>query len=127
MWQLFLLNILSIKTVFSFVFAVVFLLHDTFRNPKRVLKEPPFIVKESGYAGFIIPIEIYLKNKDEPKKFQISYDLHLQPSGPPISKAIRHVQVIPNPSDDFRKKLLKGGAVSIILIGIFVDYCTYIK
>lgn len=99
-----------------FIFSVVFLLHDTFRNPKRVLKEPPFMVKESGYAGFIIPIEIYLRNKDEPKKFQISYDLHLQPSGPPINKVIRHVEVIRNPSEDFRKKLLKGGAVSIILV-----------
>jgi len=99
-----------------FIFSVVFLLHDTFRNPKRVLKEPPFIVKESGYAGFIIPIEVYLRNKDEPKKFQISYDLHLQPSGPPINKAIRHVEIIRNPSEDFRKKLLKGGAVSIILV-----------
>lgn len=110
-----LLDFLVIKTTFL-IFLVVFLLHDTFRNPKRVLKEPPFVVKESGYAGFIIPIEIYLKNKDEPKKFQISYDLHLQPSGPPINKTIRHVEVLRNPSDDFRKKLLKGGAVSLVFI-----------
>ena len=95
-----------------FIFSVVFLLHDTFRNPKRVLKEPPFVVKESGYAGFILLIEIHLKNKDEPKKFQISYDLHLQQSGPPINNAIRHTEIIRNPSDEFRKKLLKGGAVS---------------
>jgi len=92
---------------------VVFHLHDTFRNPKRILKEPPFVVKESGYAGFIIPIEVYLKNKDEPKKFQITYDLHLQPSGPPINNVIRHTEVIRNPSDEFRKKLLKGGGVSV--------------
>lgn len=97
-----------------FIFSVVFLLHDTFRNPKRVLKEPPFVVKESGYAGFMLLIEIYLKNKDEPKKFQISYDLHLQQSGPPINNSIRHTEIIRNPSDEFRKKLLKGGAVSII-------------
>lgn len=94
---------------------MVFILHDTFRNPKRVLKEPPFVVKESGYAGFIIPIEIYLKNKDEPKKIHIQYDLILQPSGPPINNAIRHSELIRNPSDEFKKKLLKGGAVSIIL------------
>lgn len=97
---------------------MVFLLHDTFRNPKRVLKEPPFVVKESGYAGFIIPIEIYLRNKDEPKKFQITYDLHLQPSGPPINNVTRHAEIFRNPSDEFRKKLLKGGGVSIIFIHI---------
>ncbi|KAH0955724.1 hypothetical protein HN011_002750 [Eciton burchellii] len=99
--------------IHHYIEKVVFHLHDTFRNPKRVLKEPPFVVKESGYAGFIIPIEVYLKNKDEPKKFQITYDLHLQPSGPPINNAIRHTEVIRNPSDEFRKKLLKGGGVVV--------------
>ncbi|KAL6261746.1 hypothetical protein P5V15_006836 [Pogonomyrmex californicus] len=97
--------------IHHYIDKVVFLLHNTFNNPKRVLKEPPFMVEESGYAGFIMPIEIYLKNKDEPKKFQISYDLQLQKTGPTINKVIRHVEVIRNPSDDFRKKLLKGGAV----------------
>lgn len=26
-------------------------------------KEPPYKVEESGYAGFIMPIEVYFKNK----------------------------------------------------------------
>lgn len=71
------------------------------------------MVKESGYAGFIIPIEIYLKNKDEPKKIFIQYDLALQPSGPPINNSIRHTELIRNPSDEFKKKLLKGGGVIV--------------
>lgn len=111
-WEVFVRGVDN-TDIHHYIEKVVFLLHDTFRNPKRVLKEPPFVVKESGYAGFIIPIEIYLKNKDEPKKFQIQYDLNLQQSGPPINKTIRHVEVIRNPSDDFRKKLLKGGAVVV--------------
>lgn len=73
------------------------------------------MVKESGWAGFIIPIEIYLKNKDEPKKFQIAYDLNLQTSGPPVTTVLRHTEIINNPSDEFRKKLLKGGGVSICI------------
>lgn len=28
-----------------------------------VCKEPPYKVEESGYAGFIMPIEVYFKNK----------------------------------------------------------------
>lgn len=76
------------------------------------MKEPPYVVKESGYAGFEIPIYVYLKNKDEPKKFHFSYDLNLQPSGPAINKVVLHNENIPNPNDEFRKKLLKGGAVS---------------
>ncbi|KYN08701.1 PREDICTED: protein AF-9 [Cyphomyrmex costatus] len=110
-WEVFVRGVDN-ADIHHYIEKVVFLLHNTFRNPKRVLKEPPFVVKESGYAGFIFPIEIYLKNKDEPKKFQIAYDLQLQ-NGPPINKTIRHVEVIRNPSDDFRKKLLKGGAVVV--------------
>lgn len=61
-----------------YVDKVVFTLHDSFPKPRRVLKEPPYVVKEQGYAGFILPIEIYFKNKsDEPKKKAFSYDLDL--------------------------------------------------
>lgn len=28
-----------------------------------VCKEPPYKVEESGYAGFLMPIEVYFKNK----------------------------------------------------------------
>lgn len=31
--------------------------------PLTVCKEPPYKVEESGYAGFIMPIEVYFKNK----------------------------------------------------------------
>lgn len=90
----------------------MFQLHETFAKPKRVIKEPPYVVKESGYAGFLIPIHIYLKNKDEPKRFQILYKLSLQPRGRIINKVIRHNEIINNPSEEFRKKLLRGGGVS---------------
>lgn len=46
-----------------FVERVVFHLHDSFPKPKRVCKEPPYRVEESGYAGFLMPIEVYFKNK----------------------------------------------------------------
>ncbi|XP_015682404.1 protein ENL, partial [Protobothrops mucrosquamatus] len=46
-----------------FVERVVFRLHQSFPKPKRVCKEPPYKVEESGYAGFIMPIEVYFKNK----------------------------------------------------------------
>ncbi|GBP79849.1 hypothetical protein EVAR_89288_1 [Eumeta japonica] len=65
-----------------FVEKVVFHLHATFPKPKRVVKEPPFSIKESGYAGFNLPIEIYLKNREEPKKIKFHYDLSLQEKGP---------------------------------------------
>lgn len=73
-----------------------------------VVKEPPFSIKESGYAGFTFPIEIYLKNKDEPKKIKFSYDFTLQQSG-----ILRDRYIFKNPNDEFRKKLLKGGGMPI--------------
>ncbi|CAH0399413.1 unnamed protein product [Chilo suppressalis] len=92
-----------------FVDKVVFHLHETFPKPRRVVKEPPFSIKESGYAGFIFPIEIYLKNKDEPKKIKFSYDFTLQQSG-----VLKDRYIFQNPNEDFRKKLLKGGGIPII-------------
>ncbi|XP_066137397.1 protein AF-9-like [Euwallacea fornicatus] len=94
-----------------FVEKVVFHLHETFENPKRVLKEPPYIVKTSGYAGFNLPIYIYLKNNQEPRKIQYTYDLQLQPSGPPLHVVQKEKYTFYSVSEDFRNKLLKGGAV----------------
>lgn len=73
-----------------------------------VVKEPPFSIKESGYAGFLFPIEIYLKNKDEPKKIKFSYDLSLQQSG-----FLKDRYIFENPNEEFRRKLLKGGGITI--------------
>lgn len=113
-WEVFLRGVDN-ADIHHYIEKVVFVLHNTFPKPKRVIKEPPYAVRESGYAGFLIPIQVYLKNKDEPKIFEISYDLHLQQSGPAINNVTRHDEIISNPSDEFRRKLLKGGAVSIII------------
>ena len=78
-----------------------------------MIKESPYIVKESGYAGFVLPIDVYLKNKEEPKKISFQYDLQLQPSGPPISRVLREPRLFQNPSEDFRRKLIRGGGVGV--------------
>ncbi|KAG5878299.1 hypothetical protein JTB14_017650 [Gonioctena quinquepunctata] len=94
-----------------YVEKVVFHLHETFPKPKRVVKEPPYSLKTSGYAGFTLPIEIYLRNNQEPKKIRFNYDLMLQPPGPPIHKIQKEKYTFFNPSEEFKSKLLKGGAV----------------
>lgn len=82
-----------------------------------VVKEPPFSLRSSGYAGFTLPIEIYLRNNQEPKKIWFNYEIVLQPSGPPIHNVQKDKYVFHNPSDEFRSRLLKGGAlVSIELV-----------
>ncbi|KAI4502509.1 hypothetical protein M0802_002421 [Mischocyttarus mexicanus] len=111
-WEVFVRGVDN-TDIHHYIEKVVFQLHETFPKPKRVVKEPPYMVKESGYAGFTIPIHVYLKNKDEPKRFQILYKLNLQPRGKVINKAIRHIEIINNPSEEFKRKLLKGGGCVI--------------
>uniref|UniRef100_A0A8C2ABM3 MLLT1 super elongation complex subunit a n=1 Tax=Cyprinus carpio TaxID=7962 RepID=A0A8C2ABM3_CYPCA len=93
-----------------FVDKVVFRLHESFPKPKRVCKEPPYKVEESGYAGFLMPIEVYFKNKEEPKKVCFNYDLFLNLEGnPPVNHLRCEKLTFNNPTRDFRRKLVKAG------------------
>lgn len=76
-----------------------------------VIKEPPYQISQSGYAGFELPIEIYFRNKEEPKKVQYTYDLFLK-IGEPCTNAQQQKLTFQNPNADFKKKLLKAGGVS---------------
>ncbi|XP_051950381.1 protein ENL isoform X2 [Xyrauchen texanus] len=98
-----------------FVDKVVFRLHESFPKPKRVCKEPPYKVEESGYAGFLMPIEVYFKNKEEPKKVCFNYDLFLNLEGnPPVNHLRCEKLTFNNPTRDFRRKLLKAGGVMVV-------------
>ncbi|XP_068089859.1 protein ENL [Hyperolius riggenbachi] len=98
-----------------FVEKVVFRLHDSFPRPKRACKEPPYKVEESGYAGFILPIEVYFKNKEEPKKVCFTYDLFLNLEGnPPVNHLRCEKLTFNNPTKEFRRKLLKAGGVMVM-------------
>ncbi|XP_063311932.1 protein ENL [Pelobates fuscus] len=98
-----------------FVERVVFRLHDSFPKPKRVCKEPPYKVEESGYAGFILPIEVHFKNKEEPKRVCFNYDLFLNLEGnPPVNHLRCEKLTFNNPTKEFRRKLLKAGGVLVM-------------
>jgi len=95
-----------------FVEKVVFILHESFPKPRRVIKAPPYEVTECGYGSFTLPVEIYFRNnKEEPRKYRLEYDLSLQLVGMPALN-ITKVDSLTflNPSEDFEKKLSKGGA-----------------
>lgn len=91
------------------------------------MKDPPYTVKESGYAGFNLPIEVYLKNKEEPRKLQFYYELEINTSGPPLKNIQREQKVFSNPSEDFRRKLIRGGGVSIFFDIFETDKLFYRK
>ncbi|KAI4877998.1 hypothetical protein NFI96_012183 [Prochilodus magdalenae] len=100
-----------------FVERVVFRLHDSFPKPKRGKSdvEPPYKVEESGYAGFLMPIEVYFKNKEEPKKVCFNYDLFLNLEGnPPVNHLRCEKLTFNNPTHEFRRKLIKAGGVMVI-------------
>ncbi|XP_066552045.1 protein ENL isoform X2 [Amia ocellicauda] len=98
-----------------FVEKVVFRLHESFPKPKRVCKEPPYKVEESGYAGFLMPIEVYFKNKEEPKKVCFNYDLFLNLEGnPPVNHLRCEKLTFNNPTWEFRRKLVKAGGVMVV-------------
>jgi YEATS domain-containing protein 1/3 len=107
-WELFVRGVNEGNDIGNFVEKVVFNLHDSFPKPKRVFKEPPYVVKEAGYAGFLLTIDIYLKNRDEPKKVTFEYDLDLQPYKVQVNELL-----IATLSDEFKRKCLKGGGVLI--------------
>ncbi|KAJ6654469.1 hypothetical protein lerEdw1_006890 [Lerista edwardsae] len=98
-----------------FVEKVVFRLHQSFPKPKRVCKEPPYKVEESGYAGFIMPIEVYFKNKEEPKRVCFTYDLFLNLEGnPPVNHLRCEKLTFNNPTKEFRRKLIKAGGMLVM-------------
>ncbi|XP_037553917.1 protein ENL isoform X2 [Nematolebias whitei] len=98
-----------------FVDKVVFRLHESFPKPKRVCKEPPYKVEESGYAGFLMPIEVYFKNREEPKKVCFNYDLFLNLEGnPPVNHLRCEKLTFNNPTIDFRRKLIKAGGILVV-------------
>ncbi|KAG9486660.1 hypothetical protein GDO78_006833, partial [Eleutherodactylus coqui] len=81
-------------------------------------KDPPYKVEESGYAGFILPIEVYFKNKEEPKKVRFDYDLFLHLEGhPPVNHLRCEKLTFNNPTEEFRRKLLKAGGIMVMSEG----------
>ena len=91
-----------------------------------MLKEPPYKVAESGYGSFNLPVEIYFRNKEEPRKYKLEYDLFLQLVGmPPVNNTKVEALTFLDPSEEFERKLLKGGAVvldnSVRLVTLILD------
>lgn len=76
------------------------------------MKVPPYEVQESGFGSFDMVVDVYFRNKDEPRMVRYTYDLIL-PS--PEQKAIhapRHEMLtFQNPPLEFCQKLILAGGV----------------
>lgn len=57
-----------------------------------------------------MPIIVYFKTKEEPKKLQFIYDLYLSLDGKPLNNIRCEKLTFHNPPEDFCQKLFRGGA-----------------
>lgn len=90
----------------SVVQKVVFLLHNDFPNPKRVIKTPPFEVTETGYAGFTIPIFVHFVGCKQECCLEYNMDLFL--NSPAVHKVNKTLEV-KNPKPELKAKLFAMG------------------
>lgn len=94
-----------------FVEKVVFHLPKSYPEPKRVCREPPYEVVVMGSAGFLMHIELFFQNKEQPKKVCFKYNLILEPEGDHLRS---ETLTFSNPAKDFRRKLTKAGGVIVV-------------
>ncbi|CAF5010973.1 unnamed protein product, partial [Rotaria magnacalcarata] len=94
-------------------------------------KSTPFYIKETGYAGFHLPIEIFFKTRKDPKKFRIEYDLdlHTNVDGHPYRQKESYVRkyrcTFYNPDPELRQKILAAGGVSkLFFLSLTLSICS---
>jgi len=92
----------------KYIKSVTFKLHETFPNPNRVLDSVPFQITESGYAGFLVPIEIVFRNG---LTTELKYELQLLTGRDCNAKRTEQIS-FQNPDLKFRKILVAGGCYS---------------
>ncbi|PAV66777.1 hypothetical protein WR25_10502 [Diploscapter pachys] len=56
---------------------VEFDLHETFPNPHRIIKEPPFEVTECGFGSFSLPVTVHFNTPGPKASFKTQYELIL--------------------------------------------------
>lgn len=96
---------------------VVFQLHPSFAQSRRVLTEPPFEVMEAGWGEFEIKITLHFQDKDE-KPLEIFKLLRLYPPSEtgnrqpstkkPVVEEFYDEIIFNSPSPAFTQKLLRG-------------------
>lgn len=103
----------------TFVHKVVFHLPPAtaFVYPKRVLQEPPYEIQESGCASIDIPIHVYLKYSNRPKKIRLRYSLQIENNSKSNSESRCIYYDFENPSEQLCEALMSGGGEVVARAG----------
>eukprot|EP01098_Paradermamoeba_levis_P000766 TRINITY_DN10895_c0_g1_i1.p1 TRINITY_DN10895_c0_g1~~TRINITY_DN10895_c0_g1_i1.p1 ORF type:complete len:227 (-),score=63.56 TRINITY_DN10895_c0_g1_i1:20-673(-) len=97
----------------SFIKKVVFSLHPSFPNPKRVLEKPPYEITVTGWGEFDINIRIYFDAQEKPLEFFHPLKLYPQEGSNPSTKKpvvseSYDEMIFTDPSEAFYKKLISA-------------------
>ena len=79
-----------------------------------VVSKPPYEVSESGYGSFECRIDVYFRNKGDPRKLTFMHDLVLtldRKSDPAVVARCEKL-TFRSPSEEFTQRLLRAGGVS---------------
>jgi len=79
-----------------------------------VIKNAPYEVTESGYGSFECRIDVYFRNKGDPRKLTFVHDLvlTLDRKSDPVIVARCEKLTFRSPSEEFAQRLLRAGGVS---------------
>ncbi|KAF4541537.1 YEATS domain-containing protein [Lasiodiplodia theobromae] len=84
-WRVYVENVDGGPDMSTWLNKVQFSLHETYPNNKRMIANPPFEVRETGWGGFTVEIRLYFQPYVGEKHAVRSHYLYLEPYGPPES------------------------------------------
>ncbi|KAH7044038.1 yeats family-domain-containing protein [Macrophomina phaseolina] len=82
-WRVYVENVDGGPDMSTWLNKVQFSLHETYPNNKRMIANPPFEVRETGWGGFTVEIRLYFQPYVGEKHAVRSHYLYLEPYGPP--------------------------------------------
>ncbi|KAK8231263.1 YEATS domain-containing protein 4 [Phyllosticta paracitricarpa] len=91
-WRVYVENVDGGPDISTWLNKVQFSLHETYPNAKRMIANPPFEVRETGWGGFTVEIRLYFQPYVGEKHAVRSHYLYLEPYGPEESMARQRSQ-----------------------------------
>ncbi|CAL1301366.1 unnamed protein product, partial [Larinioides sclopetarius] len=96
---------------------VIFHLPDSYPDPNRVKDKPPYALSESSSQGLSIEIDVFFCPEAKLKKVHYVYDVFI--GDEVVNISWERKLSFPNPSKEFKEKLLLAGGEIVDLLNAF--------